>query len=285
MSIKLNSVLILGVLIPLSCNNPVRTMKNSETSEKYEIGLKRLVEIDGESGVQVIENLKDFSPDMGEYIVEYVFGEIYCRKGISDKEREIVVVASLTALGNARPQLKVHINAALNTGCTPEELIQVINQTSPYAGIPASLNALECLREVMNERGIQVNDKNGDITVKNPKELGKQRLNSLYPGENKTDSLYKAHADLSPAIIDYILYTYGTILDEEKLSVRHRQMATIASLTALGTAAPQLRFHIKASLNTGITGDEIKEIMIVLSVYAGFPSALNGLTNLREIIG
>lgn len=277
--------MLLGIFIPLSCNKPVKTMKNSGTSEKYETGLRRLAEIDGESGMQVIENLKDLSPGMGNYIVEYVFGEVYCRKGISDKEREIVVVASLTALGNARPQLKVHIHAALNTGCTPGELIQIINQTSPYAGIPASLNALGCLREVLDERGIQADTGNGSNPVKDPKELGKRRLNALYPGENKTDSLYKANGGLSPAIVDYILYTYGTILDEEKLSVRHRQMATIASLTALGTASPQLRFHIRASLNTGITEDEMKEIMIVLSVYAGFPSALNGLTNLREVIG
>ncbi len=64
------------------------------------------------------------------------------------KSREIATVAALTALGYARPQLKVHIAAALNVGCKKEEVIEIIIQLAVYAGFPAALNGLSAAREV-----------------------------------------------------------------------------------------------------------------------------------------
>ena len=61
-------------------------------------------------------------------------------------------------------------------------------------------------------------------------------------------------------------------------------MATIAALTAMGTATPQLKFHIKAALNIGVSQVEIREIMILMSVYCGFPAAINGTLALKGVI-
>ena len=55
-------------------------------------------------------------------------------------------------------------------------------------------------------------------------------------------------------------------------------------MTALGNAQPQLKFHINAGLNIGLTETEIKEIMLLMSVYAGFPAAINGTNILKEVI-
>ncbi len=77
---------------------------------------------------------------MGRYTIEYPFGDIYSRQGLDLKSREIATVAALSAMGNAEPpQLKVHINAALNVGCTPEEIVEIIIQMSVYAGFPQQL--------------------------------------------------------------------------------------------------------------------------------------------------
>ncbi|HWR26230.1 MAG TPA: carboxymuconolactone decarboxylase family protein, partial [Methanosarcina sp.] len=78
----------------------------------------------------------------------------YSRPGLDLKSREIATVAALTALGNARPQLKVHINAALNVGCSKEEIIEIIIQMAVYAGFPAALNAMFAAKEVFQERGL-----------------------------------------------------------------------------------------------------------------------------------
>lgn len=123
-------------------------------SERFESGLKKLQEIDGKAGEKVIESLASIAPDLAKYTIEFPFGDIYQRPGLDLKSREIATVAALTALGHCLPQLKVHINGALNVGCGPEEIIEVIIQMAVYAGFPAALNAMFIAKEVFEERNI-----------------------------------------------------------------------------------------------------------------------------------
>lgn len=116
--------------------------------DRYHQGLAKLREIDGEAGERVIDSLAGIAPDFARYLIEFPFGDIYSRPGLDLRSREIAVVASLTALGNAAPQLKVHIHAALNVGVTREEVVEVIMQMAVYAGFPAALNGLTAAREV-----------------------------------------------------------------------------------------------------------------------------------------
>ena len=118
---------------------------------RYETGLAMLAKVDGSVGEKVIESLRDIAPDFGRYLVE-CFGDIYSRPGLDLKSREIAVVAALTALGTAGPQFRVHLHAALNVGCTREEIVEVIMQMSAYAGFPAALNGLFAAKEVFAER-------------------------------------------------------------------------------------------------------------------------------------
>jgi 4-carboxymuconolactone decarboxylase len=87
-----------------------------------------------------------------QVLIEFPFGDIYSRAGLDLKSREVAVVAALTALGNAAPQLKVHIHGALNVGCTKQEVVEVIMQMAVYAGFPAALNGLFAAKEVFKER-------------------------------------------------------------------------------------------------------------------------------------
>ena len=82
------------------------------------------------------------------YLIEFPFGDIYSRPGLDLRSREIAVIAALTALGNATPQLKAHLQAALNVGVTREEIVEVLMQMAVYAGFPAALNGLTAAREV-----------------------------------------------------------------------------------------------------------------------------------------
>lgn len=116
--------------------------------DRYQQGLAKLREIDGEAGERVIESLADIAPDFARYLIEFPFGDIYSRPGLDLQRREIAVIAALTAMGNAAPQLKVHLQAALNVGVTREEVVEVIMQMAVYAGFPAALNGLSAAREV-----------------------------------------------------------------------------------------------------------------------------------------
>ncbi|PLK50292.1 carboxymuconolactone decarboxylase family protein [Uliginosibacterium sp. TH139] len=125
-------------------------MLNHEET-RFQNGLAKLAEVDGQAGEKVIAALQDIAPDFARLLVSFAFGDIYSRPGLDLKSREIGVVAALTALGNAKPQLKVHIHAALNVGCSREQIIETIMMMSVYAGFPAALNGLFAAQEVFAE--------------------------------------------------------------------------------------------------------------------------------------
>ena len=115
---------------------------------RLERGSRQLTRIDGAGGQAVIDALADIAPDFATYLLEFPFGDIYSRPGLDLRSREIAVVAAVTALGNATPQLKVHLQAALNVGVTREEIVEVLMQMAVYAGFPAALNGLAAAPEV-----------------------------------------------------------------------------------------------------------------------------------------
>ncbi len=121
-------------------------------NERYLRGWAKLKEIDGEQGERVIASLSDIAPDFARLLIEFPFGDIYSRSGLDLKVRELAVVAALTALGNAAPQLKVHIHGALNVGCSRQEIVEVMMQMAIYAGFPAALNGLFAAKEIFAGR-------------------------------------------------------------------------------------------------------------------------------------
>ncbi|MGY4304269.1 4-carboxymuconolactone decarboxylase [Bradyrhizobium sp. USDA 4369] len=114
-------------------------------------GRRALDKIDGEAGHNVIAALADIAPDFATYVIEFPFGDIYSRPGLDLRSREIATIAALTALGNASPQLKVHIHAGLNVGLSRDEITEVIMQMAVYAGFPAALNGLFVAKAVFAE--------------------------------------------------------------------------------------------------------------------------------------
>src|SRR3954453_11100739 len=81
-------------------------------SERFERGWRNLRAIDAEAGERVINGLQEIAPDLGRYIVEFAFGDIYARPDLDWRSRQVATVAALTALGTAAPELEVHVNAA-----------------------------------------------------------------------------------------------------------------------------------------------------------------------------
>jgi 4-carboxymuconolactone decarboxylase len=124
------------------------TQTQQDADGRFERGLRALSEIDGHGGQKVIDSLADIAPEFGRYLIEFAFGDIYSRRGLDLRSREVATIAALTALGNAAPQLKVHIQAGLNVGLSREEIVETIMQMAVYAGFPAALNGLFTAKEV-----------------------------------------------------------------------------------------------------------------------------------------
>jgi 4-carboxymuconolactone decarboxylase len=98
------------------------------------------------------------------------------------------------------------------------------------------------------------------------------------------EKLLKSLENIAPDLSRYAAeFAFGDVMSRPGLDIKTREMITVAALTALGTAGPQLRAHIGAALRVGCTQQEIVEIILQMVVYAGFPAALNGIQAAREV--
>jgi 4-carboxymuconolactone decarboxylase len=116
--------------------------------DRYERGWERLRELAGEQGERVVEGLKDVAPDLARYVVEFGYGDVYSRGVLDLKERQLVAIAALTALGGVEPQLEYHIGIALNAGVSRTEIVEAIIHCAPFVGFARTLNAARSARRV-----------------------------------------------------------------------------------------------------------------------------------------
>lgn len=124
------------------------------SNTRFELGSEKLKEIDGIGGENVIQSLQDIAPDVGKYIIEFAFGDVYTRPELSMQEREMITITSLLTTGGCDPQLEVHINGSLNVGLSPEKIIETFIQCIPYTGFPKVLNAIYTAKKIFAERHI-----------------------------------------------------------------------------------------------------------------------------------
>lgn len=122
--------------------------------ERFDRGRAVLDSVDGDAGAAVIDALADISPELAHQVVAWAFGEIYARPGLPPRDRQLVTLGVLTALGGCEPQLDVHIGAALNVGLTPSEIVEALLHSAVYCGFPRALNATFVAKRVFAERGL-----------------------------------------------------------------------------------------------------------------------------------
>jgi 4-carboxymuconolactone decarboxylase len=126
-------------------------------NNRYKNGLDKLMEYtltdnnDISTHLKISEDLEDIAPDVAKYIIEFAYGEIYSREGLSNKQRALVTISSLVTQGT-EPQLELHINTGLTAGLTKEEIVESITHLIPYTGFPRVLNALTVAKKVFAMR-------------------------------------------------------------------------------------------------------------------------------------
>ena len=130
------------------------TPQSETRQERFARGMAELTRIDGDAGQKVIDSLAEISPELGHQIVAWAFGDIYSRPGLSPRDRQLVTLGMLTALGGCEPQLDVHVNASLNVGLTPEEIVEALLHSAVYCGMPKALNATFVAKSVFADRDL-----------------------------------------------------------------------------------------------------------------------------------
>ena len=128
---------------------------NSQVEQaRYQRGLDVLNAVDGGSAPAVMDSLADISPALAHHIVAFGFGDIYSRPGLAPKQRQLITLGILTALGGCEPQLEVHVKTSLNVGLTPTEIVETFLHAAGYAGFPRALNAISVAKKVFAERDL-----------------------------------------------------------------------------------------------------------------------------------
>jgi 4-carboxymuconolactone decarboxylase len=121
---------------------------------RFARGAEVLASISAETVTSLVDSLADISPELGYQIVAWAFGEVYSRPALPPRDRQLLTLGMLAALGGAEAQLRVHIRAALDVGLAPGEIIEVFLQTAVYCGFPRALNATFEAKRIFAERGL-----------------------------------------------------------------------------------------------------------------------------------
>ncbi|MGW2701237.1 carboxymuconolactone decarboxylase family protein [Streptomyces sp. NPDC001340] len=120
---------------------------------RFAKGQARLEEL-GDKGDAIFTSLAEVAPDMGRFVAEFVFGDLYGRPGLDDRQRQLVTLALLTALGDTERQFAFHLGLGLNAGLTPREVVDALVHGLAFVGFPRTFNALSTAKRVFAEHGL-----------------------------------------------------------------------------------------------------------------------------------
>lgn len=255
------------------------------SSQRYERGVEVLKQVGGPDYDAPLKALEHIAPGLTRFAVEFAYGDVMSRPALDLKTRQMATVATLTAMANAGPQLRYHINGALNVGWGPRAIIEGILLSCVYAGFPAALNGVLAAKEIFELRGVPPDVSTSEVSEAHDRyELGLRTLREVSGGSGA--NVVKSLEQIAPALGRFIIeFSYGDVISRPGLDYRTKELATVALLTAMGTAQPQLKVHIRAALNVGASREEIVEVIQQMALYAGFPAALNGITAARDVFG
>jgi 4-carboxymuconolactone decarboxylase len=250
-------------------------------SDRYVRGMAALRRTAGERATEVIESLRDVAPDLGRYIVEFAYGDVYVRPGLTAQQRQLVTIGALAAHGDTAPQLNFHIDAALRVGVSPVEIVEALFQIVPFMGFARALNAVGVAREVFAQRGVTF-EPPVQTDGRDRYERGEEKLVEV-DGQHGLDVI-ESLRDIAPDLGRYIVeFTFGDVYYRPWLSMPLRQLVTVGALTAFGDTSSVLRVHLGAALNVGLSRTQVIEALIHVVPYAGFPRVLNAITVAREV--
>lgn len=223
-------------------------------------------------------------PELLEMLQRNIFGEAFHIGDLSMRERELITVAVLTTL-QTLPQLKAHINAALNVGASPLEIRETIYNCAAFIGFPRVLNAVGVFNETAKERGIALPlQKAGATTDADRHAKGLEIQTALYGDEVK-----KAMADLPAEYKDVIPDTltdfcFGDIYTRGGLSLKERELLSLVVLTAMG-AQKQILAHVAGAMKAGNDKETLLAAMLQTVYYIGLPNALATIEQIKKADG
>ena len=215
--------------------------------------------LEGAGPVMRTSGLYAGAPYLGELRNSVVYDEIWERPYLSKRDRSLITIAVLQAL--VRDELEIHIPRGLDNGLTPEEISEIILHVTFYAGWPTGVQASLIAAEAFDERGLALGELPRTTSTAAAGDIGAE-LSRAYRSVPRLGELRNS-------------VLYGDIWERPLLSKRDRSLVTVAVNQAL-YATNELRTHISRALDeNGVTPQEISEVILHVTFYAGWPAAVN----------
>jgi 4-carboxymuconolactone decarboxylase len=261
----------------------------SDPDTRYERGLDVLSTLSGsQEGGRRLAEFFDGQGALGSIAIRTGAGEIWSRPELSRRDRSLVVISILTALGR-EVELRQHIAGGLNHGLSRVEIDEIMLQLSAYAGVPFALSGAGVAAQVF----AQVDGTEKRATSPAPAELkddekrrsdGFDVLRTLLGAPAlDTEATEAAMVDQLGDIGRLVLrYAFGDVWSRPQLSRRDRSLVVISALTGL-SLAHELAIHLRGALHHGVTPVEIEEVMMTMVLYGGFPRAIDGMHLARRV--
>jgi 4-carboxymuconolactone decarboxylase len=213
-------------------------------------------------------DMRTLTPALADYTDDVLFGDVWKREGLSPRDRSVVTVSALIA-GGRMAQLTGHTNRALDNGVKPGEITAIVTHLAFYSGWPNSVSAISVIKDVFDKRGIAA---------------AASAPASAAPLTLDTDSEARRGAQVEqqvgPIVPGLARYTNSVLFNDlwrrPDLAPRDRSLVTIAALIANGDAQ-QLPFHISRGMDSGLTRDQVSEVITHLAFYAGWPKAMSAV--------
>ena len=217
----------------------------------------------------------------------YIFGDVCFTGSLDNRLRELVTVTVLTTLSTL-PQLKAHVQASLNAGCTPVEIREAVYQCAPFIGFPKILNAISTMNEVFAGNGIQLPlSSQKTLTGESEEERLQRGLEIQAPlyGTEIADRYTWLPGEFAQAVPRFLTeLCFGDFNTRSGLDGKTRELLTVVLLAVLGGAELQVKSHVEGALRAGNTEEEVVCALVHASGYMGIPRLFNALNACRELL-
>lgn len=226
----------------------------------------------------------ELAPGMDRLAEEAVWGSIWARPGLALNDRMLAVLCALTSR-QYLPQLRRYIGAALHIGVSARAIQEVFIQCGLYSGFPTILNSIGLANEVFAARGIAVPDTQmPDCDADALMALGRKTMHKLHGARAEAGYAAPDNAAAAAMYPTAVAYGYGEIWSRPDLDHRQRMICAVAAFTAIGHLPQVIKFG-QSALNTGLTREQVVEIIMQTGPYSGFPRSLNALSAFGDTLG
>ena len=223
-------------------------------------------------------------PEFMRILQRFIFGEVSYTGSLDDRMRELVTVTVLV-VNQTLPQLKAHVGASLNVGCTPSEIRETVYQCAPFVGFPKTLNAIAAMNEVFSERGITLPLPAAETVTEESRYAAGLAVQKPLYGDEIAERYKWLPGEFAAAVPRFLTELgFGDFATRKGLDAKTRELLTVVILAALGGAETQVRSHVAGALKTGSTEEDVVCALTHAMPYMGIPRFFNALNCAKDLL-